>query len=290
MPFDKWMQQYEEHGYALVPGLLSPEEIQQLRATTDALAAQAVGMSEENSVFDFEQGHTPAAPVIQRIKKPHRVDPLYMALAKHPKILGFVQRVIGENVRLSHTKINMKSARVGSPLEWHQDWAFAPHTNMSTCVASVMIDDASLENGAMQVVAGSHQGPLYEHHDGNQIFTGAMDSRRDAIDMNKTASLVGPAGTVAFHHPLTIHGSGANRSGAERRILFLEYAASDAWPLFYNVDWDEYNSRLVAGPMTSEVRTESNYIKLPFPTPAGSSIYKTQANARTRFFEPVSQS
>ncbi|WP_255344242.1 phytanoyl-CoA dioxygenase family protein [Herbaspirillum sp. RV1423] len=96
-----------------------------------------------------------------------------------------------------------------------------------------------------------------------------------------------PAGTVAFHHPLAIHGSGANRSGAPRRILFLEYAASDAWPMFYTVDWKEYNSRLVAGPETSEVRSEPNYIKLPFPTVAGSSIYRTQENINpgARFFE-----
>ncbi len=57
--------------------------------------------------------------------------------------------------------------------------------------------------------------------------------------------------------------------------------------MFYTVDWKEYNSRLVAGPETSEVRSEPNYIKLPFPTVAGSSIYRTQENINpgARFFE-----
>ncbi len=84
---------------------------------------------------------------------------------------------------------------------------------------------------------------------------------------------------------MTMHGSGANRSGRQRRILFLEYAASDAFPLFYDVDWDEYNARLLSGPATSEVRTEPNVIKLPFPSRAGSSIYKAQAHARARYFD-----
>ena len=70
----------------------------------------------------------------------------------------------------------------------------------------------------------------------------------------------------------------------KRRILFLEYAASDAYPMFYSVDWDEYQSRIVAGPKTSEVRIEPPRVKLPFPSRAGSSIYKIQVPATTRYF------
>jgi len=181
----------------------------------------------------------------------------------------------------------MKAARLGSPLEWHQDWAFAPHTNMTTCVVSVLIDDADVENGAMQVLPGSHLGPLFEHHDEDGFFVGAIPPDTPGLDLSAAAPIVGKAGTISFHHPLTIHGSGANRSGRPRRILFLEYAASDAFPLFYAVDWNEYNSRIVSGAPTSEVRVEANYIKLPFPSRAGSSIYKLQAGARSKFFQPA---
>lgn len=278
-------RQYQEQGYVLLPGALSADDVRELQATTDRIAAQAKGMTEEGAMFDFEAAHTPEAPMVQRIKKPHRIDPLYFALAKHPAIFPLVQRICGENMRLSHTKINMKAAREGSPLEWHQDWAFAPHTNMSTCVASVMIDDVSLENGAMQVLPGSHLGPLLEHHDPELGFVGAVDVVAQNVDLSNAASLVGPAGTVSLHHPMTMHGSGTNRSGRQRRILFLEYAASDAYPLFYDVDWAEYNARLLTGPATSQVRTEPSVIKLPFPSRAGSSIYKAQALARARHFD-----
>jgi len=283
---DAWVAQYERDGYLIVPGLLDPEETARLRATTDRICAQAAELTEDNAQFDFETGHTPQAPLIQRLKKPHRIDPYYFQLAKHEKILAFIQRIVGQDVRLNHSKMNMKAARVGSPLEWHQDWAFAPHTNMSTCVASLMLDDASLDNGAMQVIPGSHKGPLLEHHDPERGFIGAIDAARDGIDLGSAAAFAGPAGTVAFHHPLAIHGSGANRSGAPRRILFFEYAASDAWPMFYPVEWEEYNSRIVAGKETSLVRSEPHPIKLPFPTMSGSSIYRTQANIsnRARFF------
>jgi ectoine hydroxylase-related dioxygenase (phytanoyl-CoA dioxygenase family) len=279
---------YHRHGYALAEGLLSDHEVAALRDVTDRVAAGAQGVAEETAVFDFEDGHTPDEPRIQRIKKPHRVDPFYAALARHEAIVAVVRRIVGDNVRLNHSKMNMKAARIGSPLEWHQDWAFAPHTTMATCVASVMIDDAEIENGAMQVLSGSHKGGLLEHHDEDGYFVGAIAPGTPGVDLATAVPLRGKAGTISFHHPLAIHGSGANLSGRPRRILFLEYAAADAFPMFYAVDWAEYNSRIVAGQPTSEVRVEPNFIKLPFPSRAGSSIYKLQAGAKAKYFQPAS--
>jgi ectoine hydroxylase-related dioxygenase (phytanoyl-CoA dioxygenase family) len=285
MNTDRLYRQYQQDGYVLLPDALNAAELSALQTTIERIAAQAQGLTEENSVFDFEAGHTAERPLVQRIKKPHRVDPLFFTLARTPAIFDLVRRICSDNVRLNHSKINMKAARAGSPLEWHQDWAFAPHTNMSTCVASIMIDDVSLANGAMQLVPGSHTGPLHEHHDPELGFVGAVDIAAQRVDVSNAVTLVGSAGTVTLHHPMMLHGSGANNSGRQRRILFLEYAASDAYPLFYDVDWDEYNSRLLSGPVTSAVRTEPNVIKLPVPSRAGSSIYKAQAQARSRYFE-----
>jgi phytanoyl-CoA hydroxylase len=282
MNLDACIATYGAKGFVVIPGLLAPDEVTQLRAVTDAVSARAHGLSTETAEFDFEPHHRPDAPQIQRIKKPHRIDPFYFGLAKHPRILAFLERVIGPAVRLNHSKMNMKASKDGAPLEWHQDWAFAPHTNMSTCVASVMVDDCSPENGALQIVAESHKGPLLDHHGADGYFEGAIQPSQALLE--KAQSVVGPAGTVAFHHPLAIHGSGFNRSGDPRRILFLEFAAIDAYPLFYEVDWDEYNGRIVQGAATSAVRIEPNEVRLPFPTRAGSSIYKIQAGAAARFF------
>jgi ectoine hydroxylase-related dioxygenase (phytanoyl-CoA dioxygenase family) len=284
---ERILRDYHREGYVVVENLLSDDEIAMLRALTDRVADGARGVAEETSVFDFEDGHTPDDPRIQRIKKPHRVDPFYMALARHPGILSVIRRVVGDDIRLNHSKINMKAARLGSPLEWHQDWAFAPHTNMATCVASLMIDDTDVENGAMQVLPGSHNGGLLEHHDEDGYFVGAIAPDSPDMDLASAAPLTGKAGTISFHHPLTIHGSGANGSGRQRRILFLEYAAADAFPMFYPVDWPEYESRIVAGSGGPAVRAEPNVIKLPFPSRSGSSIYKLQASVKSKFFQPA---
>jgi ectoine hydroxylase-related dioxygenase (phytanoyl-CoA dioxygenase family) len=207
MTLDDILEHYGAYGYVVVPGLLGPAEIAELRAVTDAVAATAAGLSEETPVFDFDPAEDGAPTTIQRIKKPHRVHATYAALSRHPALLAVLERFIGPDIRLSHSKINMKAGNGGAALEWHQDWAYAPHTNMDTCVISIMIDDASVANGAMQVISESHKGPLHEHHDADGYFDGAIDVATAGLDMNRAVPLEGSAGTVAFHHPLTIHGS-----------------------------------------------------------------------------------
>lgn len=281
MNLDEAVAHYDTHGYVVLPGLLGGALLEDLRALTSRVEADAKDVAEDNAWYDFDTD-LEGQRTVQRIKKPNRIDPFYAALAGHDLLMGLAERLIGPAIRLNHTKINMKSAKGGAALEWHQDWAFAPHTNMSTTVASIMLDGATAENGAMQVIAGSHKQPLVDHHDEDGFFVGAVLASQ--VDLAKAALLAGPPGTVSFHHPMTLHGSSVNLSGEARRILFYEYAASDAYPLFYKVDWEEYDSRIVRGAPTSEVRFEPNYVKLPFPSRSGSSIYKVQAASNRRYF------
>lgn len=283
---DTHVRFYRENGYVVIPGLLAPDEVDQLRAVTGRIQDEGAGLAEDTPVYEFAPAPD-GSLMIERIKKPHRADPFYMGMARHPKILAVLEELIGPDIRLSHSKINMKAPHGGSALEWHQDWAFAPHTNMDTCVASVMIDASSPENGALQFLAGSHQGPLLDHHDAQGMFAGAIRPGDPGLDLATSAALIGPAGTVAFHHPMTIHGSGTNMSGEARRILFLEYAAADAYPLFYPVDWEEYQGRIVRGSAGPTIRVEPNPVKLPWPSPAGSSIYRIQASLPERHFAKV---
>ena len=70
-------------------------------------------------------------------------------------------------------KLNMKSAEFGSPVEWHQDWAFYPHTNDDLLAVGIAIDAMTSENGCLLAIPGSHRGRVYNHHqDGH--FAGAV--------------------------------------------------------------------------------------------------------------------
>src|SRR5439155_1087379 len=91
-------------------------------------------------------------------------------------------------------KLNMKSAGYGAPVEWHQDWAFYPHTNDDLAAVGIMLDDCEMDNGPMLVVPGSHNGPVYDHHGPDGRFCGAMDPAHLAesggdIDLGESAAV-----------------------------------------------------------------------------------------------------
>jgi phytanoyl-CoA hydroxylase len=279
---ERLARDFDEQGYCLVDGVLAPDEVAALRRVTDRVVASASGLTAEDAVFDLEESHTPNAPRVRRIKKPHDVDPLYRAVARHPGIVALLNRVIGPDVRLHHSKVNMKSPRYGAPLEWHQDWAFIPHSNMSMAIAALMLDDVEPDNGPVLFIPGSHRGPLMDHHrDG--FFVGAIDPTEIALE--RAVPMIARAGSMTLHHPMLIHGSALNTSDKQRRMLFYEYAAADAWPLIYGVDYAEYNSRLVCGQPTNLVRFDGSFVRMPQPTRFAGSIYNNQRAVEGRYFK-----
>jgi ectoine hydroxylase-related dioxygenase (phytanoyl-CoA dioxygenase family) len=276
-------QEFQEQGFVKIEGLFGPAEIAALRQKTAEVLDGAAGIPGETAVFDVEDSHRADRPRVRRIKRPHEVDPLYWSHACFQPLVEAVQALIGPDLRLHHSKVNLKSAKFGAPLEWHQDWAFIPHTNTSLCIAAVMLDDVDAENGPMLVIPGSHKDGLYDHHDAEGWFAGAIEPAKLALD--KAVMLTGKAGTVTLHHPLLAHGSALNRSGRDRWLLFYEYAASDAWPLIYGVEWGEFSGRLVSGKPNPTMRLEAAPLKMPHPVRVAGSIYNNQSQLKSRFFE-----
>jgi ectoine hydroxylase-related dioxygenase (phytanoyl-CoA dioxygenase family) len=205
----------------VLPDVVARETIGELRRVVDEFVERARIASTNDAVFDLEDGHTAATPRLRRIVSPHRWHPAFEALVRHPGIIEALVRLIGPNVRFDQSKLNMKSGGFGSPVEWHQDWAFYPHTNDDLAAVGIMIDDVDLDNGAMLVLPGSHRGPIHDHHaDGR--FCGAIDLTRSGLDVSGAAPLVGRAGSITVHHARLVHGSAANLSERPRRFLLQQ--------------------------------------------------------------------
>ena len=84
-----------------------------------------------------------------------------------------VAQLIGPNVEFNNSKINSKQPGSATGVRFHQNFLFQPHTNEDLIAVLFSLDDVTLENGPLEVVPGSHRGPLFEHwHDG--VFTGAV--------------------------------------------------------------------------------------------------------------------
>ena len=105
-------------------------------------------------------------------RRPHMQHRSIAAVMRHEKILEILRQLIGPAIRFDTSKLNMKSPGYGAAVEWHQDWAFYPHTNDDLCAVGVMMDDCGIENGPLLCIPASHRGPIYDHHAEGRLLRG----------------------------------------------------------------------------------------------------------------------
>ena len=274
---------YHEHGYLGVENVLSQREVDDLRRVTDVFVEKSREVSEHTEVFDLEPGHTPENPKLRRLKSPIEQHAVYRETLHHEKILAMVSQLIGYGLRCNGNKLNMKQPGYGSPVEWHQDWAFYPHTNDDLLAVGVVIDDMTKENGPLLVIPGSHKGPVYDHHL-NGHFCGAVTD--PTFSDKGTTPVMVKAGGITIHHVRMLHGSVSNTSDNPRRLLLFQYCAIDAFPLGGIANWDAFNATIVRGEATNIPRVEPVPVRLPYPGALRTgSIYESQTVLKKSTFE-----
>jgi len=276
---------YRRDGIIVVPDVLDPATVSDLRRVVAELVAGASRISQHDDVYDLEPTHTPAMPRVRRIKSPHKVHALFDRIVRSQPALDILTRLIGPGLRLHGSKLNIKAAQFGSPVEWHQDWAFYPHTNDDILAIGVLLDDTDLSNGPMLVTPGTHTGPVWSHHGEDGRFSGLIDPQVIRPEIDRAIPCMGTAGSMSFHHVRALHGSALNTSNRSRNLLLYEVAASDAWPLMGVKDFEEFNSRLLAGPSVVTPRLADVPVRMPLPPAARQgSIYETQLGAAKSYF------
>jgi phytanoyl-CoA hydroxylase len=281
---------YQRDGFIVVPDVFSETEVAALRAATDGFVEKARAVAANDEIYDLEDSHSAAEPRVRRIKTPHLHHPVYFQASRHPTVVALLKDLWG-TVRFDTGKLNMKSAGYGAPVEWHQDWAFYPHTNDDLAAVGIMLDDCTLENGPMMVLPGSHRGPTYDHHGSDGRFCGAFDPNACGLDVSEAMPCLGEAGSITIHHVRAVHGSATNFSGRPRRFLLFQYRAADAWPLLGFKDGiEKFHELLLAGEPTLSPRLAPAPVRLPLP-PAEfqGSIYENQRATGRRFFATAAE-
>ena len=281
------LARYRRDGVIVIEGLLDDVARRRMKQALAGLIERARDVRTHDDVYDLEPAHSPEQPRVRRIKKPHLVHPVFDEFMRSPRLLAVLSALLGPSgVRLHGSKLNLKSPEYGSPVEWHQDWAFYPHTNDDLLAVGVLLDDATPENGPLLVLPGTHRDATYDHHGTDGRFCGAMDPGRDRLDYAGARPLLAPAGACSFHHVRLVHGSAQNRSTQSRNLLLYEFAAADAFPLLGIPDWDDFNSRLLVGSPTVVPRVVDCPVRMPLPPAKNQgSIYENQTALGNRYFD-----
>jgi ectoine hydroxylase-related dioxygenase (phytanoyl-CoA dioxygenase family) len=144
--------------------------------------------------------------------------------AEHPDILDMVEQVIGPDIILWGSQVFSKPPATGMAIPWHQDGQYWPMRPLATVTVWVAIDPATIENGCLRVVPGSHTSGLLAHEVSsdarlalNQGLAGGAIDERAAVDVELEA------GQISLHHVMLVHGSNANHSSRRRCGYAIRY-------------------------------------------------------------------
>jgi phytanoyl-CoA hydroxylase len=279
------IDQFWKKGYVVVESVVSRELIEEANIVLKQLIKASCKVTSSNSIFDLSDQHTEHVPSVRRIKDPHLVHPVYDQIMRSEAVLDCVRALLGPDLRMEHSKLNIKQAKGGEAVEWHQDWAFYPHSNDDILEVGVLLEDCDEENGPLLMIPESHKGPIENHHHPEGFFCGAIDIENATFDAKKAVSLTAKAGAITMHHVRMVHGSRSNQSERNRPILLIGYSAADAWPLRGISTIEEFEGRMICG-KTHLPRLEKVPVRMPYPpAPDQGSIFENQRLVAGKSFQ-----
>jgi non-haem Fe2+, alpha-ketoglutarate-dependent halogenase len=152
--------------------------------------------------------------------KPHLLFTWLADLVRHPAILEAVEDLLGPDLLVWSSSFFIKEARDPAYVSWHQDATYWGLSAPDVVTAWVALTDATVDNGAMRMVPGSH-GEQLVHHDTFAPHNLLSRGQEIAVEVDeaRAVDVVLRAGEMSLHHVRMVHGSPANRSD-DRRVGF----------------------------------------------------------------------
>jgi len=221
---------WEANGYLVIEGFLSADELAALNTEVDRLILDQAGLVADQGGFNLEKaGGNPfgrdaeikAAGVFRKLQSIAQLSPPFDALARDTRLLDIAEDLLGPDLYFHSNKLMFKPAHHGSAKPWHQDYAYwkgrNPEPNQFS--AWLALEDATPENGCLELLPGSHHLGLLDHHQAE------LQIALDAADLSKAVSCPIAAGGLILFHSLTLHYSAPNRSDRSRRGMIYTYSA-----------------------------------------------------------------
>ncbi len=219
-------QSFDENGYLHYGQVLSLDEVELLRQRCEDIAERRETHLPDPYIQmepEFRENPDTDVPRLDTIRKMTRLayhDELFESVARKTEIVDVVEQLLGPNIKLYGDQLMMKPRFHGTVTDWHQDcpaWPFfLPQQAVSAWVA---LDDATVDNGCMTLIPGSHKwGPISRDYVDDFL---AMKEVPDPVSVEVKT------GDCMFHNGLTLHRTGANTTANRRRGWAIHYITAE---------------------------------------------------------------
>jgi len=227
---------YRENGYLVVPGLFTPAELEELKTETVSIFRGHRGPVDGLLDVDASVSDTDVLRKYLAIHFPHKLSPVIARSLSHPRVTDILTHIIGPNVKCMQSMLFVKGP--GKPGQsWHQDEYYIPTRDRSLGAAWIAIDDASVDNGCLWIIPGSHRrGVIVRRIPGrNPEFAETDTLELGPNEEDRCVPVEVKAGSVVFFHGYVFHSSRRNRtSDCFRMALVNHYMSAESL-----LPWDQ---------------------------------------------------
>jgi ectoine hydroxylase-related dioxygenase (phytanoyl-CoA dioxygenase family) len=234
------LKQYREEGYAVLRGFFAPDEVAVLAAAFDRhwRTGMAHRASFRHGNLHYRQGKDARlGKILRLVQWPAYVDEKLEAARRDPRWLDVLGPLIGGDVKQIINQLHWKPPGAsGAEFAFHQDVRFRrPRTAYRNLAQSYVqtglaIDPHRAANGAMRLLPGSHLLGERDVADSGPVLDQAMGEAqlaRAGLDPRRVIDLDLEPGDVALWNLYTIHGSGPNHTGQDRRFYLNGYIRAE---------------------------------------------------------------
>lgn len=212
---------YREQGYVAISSVTTSEELQILRRIHDEMFEVKLGFGDGNH-FDFAGDETGGGFAYPQMLMPSNYRPELANTLLRSRGLSIAKQILGPDAKFVFDHALRKPAG-GPATPWHQDVAFYPlGTRYDTFTIWVALDDVDSQNGCMEFVPGSHEGPLHRHR---SINNDPRIHGIEALEVDHSRAVACPlkAGGATLHHRSTLHYTAPNVTGEARRAYAVMF-------------------------------------------------------------------
>jgi ectoine hydroxylase-related dioxygenase (phytanoyl-CoA dioxygenase family) len=217
-------------GFLVLADYVPAPWLSRLRQATAELLDRSRTVSQSDSIYVLEEGHSADNPRLHRVSSPQDQHPTFWEFMTDSLMTDLAADIVGPDVKFHHAKLNVKSGRGSQGFGWHQDIPAWPHTDYSPVTIGIYIDGCTPEQGPLTVAAGSHEGPLFSMYDDSGNFVVRIrDKELGWLKDDMIRSITGGPGTTLLLNCRAVHGSAPNKSSAARPLLLPVYSSADSF-------------------------------------------------------------
>ncbi len=231
------LERYARDGFWVMPEVLSGEEIASLLAALERWKREPLGGAEDGVIH--EKGSSEQRSLFAL----HERADAFGALVRHPTLVGAARQILGGDVYVHQSRLNLKAALGGAGFSWHSDFetwhAEDGMPRMRALSASIFLTANHAWNGPLMLIPGSHQRFIScpsttppDHYRASlveqEIGTPSAEALREAFgETGRIELALGAPGCVVLFECNTLHASTANLSPVARSNVFVCYNAVD---------------------------------------------------------------